>query len=156
METKASCACGAVSAKVTSPEPQPLFACHCHCGVCRRVTSAPFFWGVGFKDDTVELVGNEIDIWSHEAVKGGVTRKGCNKCGTFVVGLMPDVKFLPGALLYENDPKTAAPAGMHIFYEDRAVDCCTMDGLTKFKERPGGEVFAEEPKSVNKKGLLPW
>ncbi|CAN0042263.1 unnamed protein product, partial [Heterosigma akashiwo] len=129
-----NCVCGDV--RVNIGLSAPLFGAYCHCNICRKTTACPYYWGVGFPADKVTVrEGDEDKLSAHQAAgKDGITRYTCKRCGTLLHATAGQMAFISGALLHVSNPKTAVPASMHIYYNDRVLD--VDDSLPKFPEGP--------------------
>jgi len=72
------CLCGVVRYEA---DKAPVYASYCHCGMCRRVSGAPFTGFVEFPKDAVRWLTGRPAIYRSSP---GVVRRFCQQCGSFL------------------------------------------------------------------------
>ena len=72
------CLCGALRYRIDG---EPRVVSHCHCGLCRRVSGAPFVTWLTVRKDRVTVTGEPVWYASSEWARRGF----CSACGTHVL-----------------------------------------------------------------------
>ncbi|MEM7292574.1 MAG: GFA family protein, partial [Pseudomonadota bacterium] len=75
-EWTGQCLCGAVT---YSARARPIWAAFCHCGMCRKVSGAPYLSFVQFPVESVEWNGAEPKRYVSSP---GIKRAFCGDCGS--------------------------------------------------------------------------
>ncbi len=76
MEWTGGCLCGAVRYRASQT---PDYARYCHCGMCRKVSGAPFTGYAEFPEAVFEWVEGEPSQYRSSE---GVIRRFCSTCGS--------------------------------------------------------------------------
>ena len=121
------CRCGAYRFRVSE---KPFLVSYCHCGDCRKSTGAPVAIFAGFKEDDVEITGEEAAIY--KAIPE-VNRLFCARCGT-PIGYQ-DVR-LPGEMYYYIgmlDNQRAIAPQLHAFVAERLDWLNIVDDLPRYE-----------------------
>lgn len=87
------CLCGAVRYRVKG---DPVRALACHCTACQRRTGSAFGISAYFREDDVEILSGELQVYEHRSDETGrpLRMEFCRNCGTTVTWT---VEALPGA-----------------------------------------------------------
>ncbi|MFC5481318.1 GFA family protein [Massilia suwonensis] len=80
-----NCTCGDIRYRITGPALQVVA---CHCGMCRRMTGAPFSSYVVVKEAELELAAQDEALASYPVTER-TTRHFCRRCGTPVFNANP-------------------------------------------------------------------
>ena len=116
------CLCGAIRYSI---EGVPRVVSHCHCGLCRRVSGAPFFTWLTVKKDRVTITGDPI--WYASSDWGA--RGFCPTCGTHVLARSSHYQrywdITAGSL---NAPDCISPE-RHVFIADKVAWIDITDAL---------------------------
>ena len=80
-----SCACGHIQYTIAGPALQVVA---CHCGMCRRMTGAPFSSYVVVKEVDFEVAPSHEALASY-TVTERTTRHFCRRCGTPIFNANP-------------------------------------------------------------------
>lgn len=121
------CRCGAYRFHANA---EPFQVSWCHCSDCRRATGAPATIFAGFRENVVELLGNEAAV--HQ-VTSDAARLFCSQCGT-PIGYR-DVR-LPGEIYYYlgllEESSRLVPQ-LHAFEAERLEWLNIVDDLPRFE-----------------------
>ena len=75
MEWTGGCLCGAIRYRAGEP---PNYASYCHCGMCRKISGAPFTGFVEFPDGVLDWTQGRLEVYRSSEV---VLRRFCGTCG---------------------------------------------------------------------------
>ena len=130
MERTGKCLCGRIQYRT---EEEPIWAAHCHCGMCRRVSGAPFMSLVQFPEGKVEWTNEKpADYESSE----GIHRAFCPHCGSSLTFESNGFFYVTlGTLDDPNDIEIES----HVFTKNK-LNCIMMaDGLPEYVANRGGK-----------------
>lgn len=130
MEWTGGCLCGAV--RYRSGE-APKYASYCHCGMCRKISGAPFTGFVEFPQPALE--------WTRKAPRqyqssNGVIRGFCGDCGSSLTFEADGVVFMSQGSL---DAPGQVAFNCHTYTESRLPGMELSDGLPQFSGPAGGK-----------------
>lgn len=119
------CRCGAYRFRVSA---DPIQVSYCHCSDCRRATGAPVTVFAGFREEEVELLGDEAAV--HQP-SSEVERLFCSRCGTPIayrdLRLPDEIYYYLGLL---DDPASLVPQ-LHAFESERLAWLSIVDDLPR-------------------------
>ena len=124
------CLCGAIRYRANE---EPKWASYCHCGMCRKVSGAPFTAFVEFEPSTVTWMRGEPIQYSSSA---GVIRRFCGKCGSALTFEADGVLFLT---LGSLDSPESVKFNCHTYTASRLPGMELRDGLPNFSGPVGGK-----------------
>ncbi len=130
MEWTGGCLCGSIRYRASEA---PHWASYCHCGMCRKISGAPFTGYVQFPEGSFVWTQGKPSQYPSSS---GVTRRFCGDCGS--------------SLTFEADGVLFLTLGSLDFPEQVAFDCHTytssrlpgielVDGLPHFSGPVGGK-----------------
>ena len=128
METTGGCLCGEIRYRASEG---PVWASFCHCGMCRKVSGAPFMSFVEFADGVFAWTKGEA---SQYVSSGGVVRRFCRNCGGSLTFEMDGRTFIS---LGSLDHPEAVEIQRHCYTRFRLPNVKMADGLPEF-EGPAG------------------
>lgn len=121
------CRCGTYRFRVSA---EPIQVSYCHCSDCRRATGAPVTVFAGFREDEVELLGEEAAV--HRPAPE-VERLFCSRCGTPIgyrdLRLPDEIYYYLGLL---DEPSRLVPQ-LHAFETERLAWLHIVDDLPRFE-----------------------
>ena len=130
MEWSGGCLCGSIRYRSGSA---PQWASYCHCGMCRKVTGAPFAGFVEFPESAVEWTGDEPG--RHRSSEG-VVRRFCGACGSSLTFEADGVLFVS---LGSLDAPGQITFDCHTYTTSRLPGMELSDGLPQFPGPAGGK-----------------
>ncbi|MGI9483122.1 MAG: GFA family protein [Hyphomicrobiales bacterium] len=130
MEWTGGCLCGAV---LYHSENAPVWASYCHCGMCRKVSGAPYAGFVEFQPSTFEWTKGQPVIFNSTS---GVIRRFCSECGTSLTFEADGVLFLS---LGSLDAPEKVEFNCHTYTEFKLPCIKLTDGLPQFPGPAGGK-----------------
>ncbi len=130
MDWTGGCLCGAIRYRASEA---PKYASYCHCGMCRKVSGAPFTGFVEFPEGALDWTQGQLEVYRSSQ---GVLRRFCGTCGS--------------SLTFEADGILFVSLGSLDFPERVAVKCHTYtdsqlpaiklaDGLPNFSGPASGK-----------------
>lgn len=130
MEWTGGCLCGSVRYRARKA---PAYASYCHCGMCRKVSGAPFSGHVEFPEGTVDWTEGHPALY-HSS--NGVIRRFCSDCGSSLTFEAEGVMFLSLGSLDEPDQVTF---DRHTYTRSRLPGMEIDDGLPTCPGPAGGK-----------------
>lgn len=119
------CRCGIYRFRAAT---EPIQVSYCHCSDCRRATGAPVTVFAGFREDEVELLGDEAAV--HQSTPE-VERLFCAQCGTPIgyrdLRLADEIYYYLGLL---DEPSRLVPR-LHAFESERLAWLNIVDDLPR-------------------------
>ncbi len=104
LDYEGRCSCESILLRLAG---EPETVVYCHCKDCRRWSGAPVTVFVGYKQDRVEITGDEPKIYGSSP---GVRRAFCENCGTslsYEDESLPDEIYFFGGIL--DEPEAFGP-----------------------------------------------
>lgn len=124
METSGGCLCGAIRYRASEA---PKWASFCHCGMCRKVSGAPFMSFVEFGDGVFAWTSGEAERY---VSSDGVVRRFCGTCGSSLTFEMDGRTFIAlGSLDHPEDVEIQR----HCYTRFRLPTVKMADGLPEFE-----------------------
>ncbi len=130
MEWTGGCLCGRVRYRASE---RPHWASYCHCGMCRKVSGAPFMGFVEFPGGTLEWLGEEANRYESSA---GVIRRFCGTCGS---SLTFDADGMVFIALGSLDHPERVTVERHAYAASRLPGLKFADDLPEFLGPVGGK-----------------
>ncbi len=130
MEWSGGCLCGAIRYRASA---DPLWASYCHCGMCRKVSGAPFMAFVEFPQGTVTWTNGEA---SRYRSSDGVERRFCSTCGSSLTFEAGELMFIALGSLDHPEQVTIE---RHCYASARLPNLKMADGLPEFPGPFGGK-----------------
>jgi hypothetical protein len=130
MDWTGGCLCGAVRYRSRQP---PQWASYCHCGMCRKVSGAPFMAFVQFPDGALRWTDGEVN--SYES-SDGVVRRFCGACGSSLTFEADGLTFIA---LGSLDHPEQVEVERHCYTKFRLPGLKMADGLPEFPGSFGGK-----------------
>ena len=130
MEWTGGCLCGSIRYRASDA---PRWASYCHCGMCRKVSGAPFAGFVEFPPGSLEWTkGRPQPYHSSE----GVVRRFCAACGSSLTFEADGVVFLS---LGSLDRPEQVNVNCHTYTSSRLPGIELADGLPQLPGPVGGK-----------------
>jgi hypothetical protein len=130
MEWTGGCLCGAIRYRASEA---PQWASYCHCGMCRKVSGAPFMGFVEFPARTLQWTqGQPAQYHSSD----GVIRRFCSTCGSSLTFEADGLVFIS---LGSLDSPEHVVVERHCYTKDRLPGIVLADGLPQFPGPFGGK-----------------
>ncbi len=124
------CLCGAI--RYLAGEP-PNYASYCHCGMCRKVSGAPFTGFVEVPDGALAWTQGQLEVYRSSE---GVLRRFCGTCGS-------SLTFEAGGILFvalgSLDFPEQVDVTCHTYTSSRLPAIELADGLPQFPGPAGGK-----------------
>lgn len=130
MDWTGGCLCGAVRYRASAA---PHWASYCHCGMCRKVSGAPFTSFVEFPPGILEWTEGEPRPYKSSP---GVIRRFCGTCGSALTFEADGMTFLT---LGSLDFPERVTVERHCYTRDRLPGIALADGLPEFPGPVGGK-----------------
>ena len=130
MEWTGGCLCGAIRYRAGEA---PKYASYCHCGMCRKVTGAPFTGFVEFPDGALAWTQGRLEAYHSSE---GVVRRFCATCGSSLTFEAEGIVFL--ALGSLDCPEQVA-VNCHTYTKTQLPGIELADGLPQFPGPAGGK-----------------
>jgi hypothetical protein len=130
MEWTGGCLCGAV--RYRSGE-APKYASYCHCGMCRKISGAPFSGFVEFPDGGLEWTQGTPSQYESS---NGVIRRFCSDCGSSLTFEADGVVFISQGSL---DMPAQVAFDCHTYTKSRLPGMELADGLPQYPGPAGGK-----------------
>jgi hypothetical protein len=130
MEWTGGCLCGSIRYRAGQA---PQWASYCHCGMCRKVSGAPFSGFVEFPPGTLEWTRGQLRRYQST---DGVIRRFCGTCGSSLTFEADGVLFLS---LGSLDAPEQVVFNCHTYTDSRLPGMELADGLPQFPGPVGGK-----------------
>jgi len=130
MEWMGGCLCGAIRYQASEA---PCFASYCHCGMCRKISGAPFSGFVEFPKGAVEWLDGRSQEYRSSP---GVIRRFCQACGSFLTFEADGVVFMT---LGSLDAPENVRFDCHTYTDFRLPGITLSDGLPQHPGPVGGK-----------------
>jgi hypothetical protein len=130
MEWTGGCLCGAIRYRASDA---PQWASYCHCGMCRKVSGAPFMGFVEFPAGTLQWAQGQP---SQYRSSDGVIRRFCRNCGSSLTFEADGMVFIS---LGSLDFPEHVVVERHCYTKDRLPGIELADGLPEFPGPFGGK-----------------
>ncbi len=124
------CACAAIRYVAEAP---PTWASYCHCGICRKLSGAPYMAWVEFSPASVRWAGGNIGEYHSSP---GVLRRFCRTCGTSLTFEADGVMFIA---LGSLDKPEDISFGAHTYTAFRLPSITRTDALPQYPGPIGGK-----------------
>ena len=124
------CLCGAIRYRVSEA---PKYASYCHCGMCRKVSGAPFTGFFEVPDGNLEWTQGQLQAYHSSE---GVLRRFCGNCGSSLTFEAEGIVFLSLGSL--DHPERVA-VDCHTYTGSRLPEVKLTDGLPQFPGPAGGK-----------------
>lgn len=122
--------CGSVRYRASDA---PHWASYCHCGMCRKVSGAPFTGFVEFPQETIELMEGQPNQYQSS---NGVVRRFCGGCGSSLTFEADGMVFIS---LGSLDFPEHVVVERHVYTQSRLPGLDLADGLPQFPGPVGGK-----------------
>jgi hypothetical protein len=133
-----SCQCGDVRYRITA---QPTWVGHCHCGMCRRMSGAPFITWMTVPAHSVAWQGKAPALFRASPL---AQRGHCPTCGAQIAWQgTQEPHNIDIAVATLSDPG-AVRASMHIYWDDRMPGIELADRLPKYRQGHRDSPLVEE------------
>ena len=130
MEWTGGCLCGSPRYRASRP---PQWAAHCHCGMCRKISGAPFATFVEFPEGTFEWTRSEPAKYQSSS---GVKRGFCRTCGSSLTYEPDEMLFIA---LGSLDQPEHVQIESHVYTRTQLPSILLADGLPHFPGPRGGK-----------------
>ncbi len=130
MEWTGGCLCGAIRYRASQA---PQWASYCHCGMCRKVSGAPFMGFVEFLAGTLQWTQGQPGQYRSSE---GVIRRFCSNCGSSLTFEADGMVFIS---LGSLDFPEHVVVERHCYSKDRLPGIALADGLPQFPGPFGGK-----------------
>ncbi len=130
MQWTGGCLCGSVRYRASEA---PDWASYCHCGMCRKISGAPFTGYVQFPEESFEWTQGRPSLY---ASSSGVTRRFCGTCGSALTFEADGVLFLT---LGSLDVPEQVAFDCHTYTNAKLPGIALADGLPHFPGPVGGK-----------------
>ena len=130
MEWTGGCLCGSIRYRAGAA---PIWASYCHCGMCRRVSGAPFTGFVQFREETVEWTQGQLAAYQSSE---GIVRRFCSACGTSLTFETDGILFIS---LGSLDAPEQVEFDCHAYTSTRLPGMELADGLPHYPGPVGGK-----------------
>lgn len=130
MEWTGGCLCGAIRYHASDP---PMWASYCHCGMCRKVSGAPYMGFVQFSEETFKWLRGRSAVYQSSE---GVTRRFCGSCGSSLTFEADGMLFLS---LGSLDFPEQVVVERHCYAARRLPGVGFADGLPRYPGPFGGK-----------------
>ncbi|MCP5373191.1 MAG: GFA family protein [Hyphomicrobiales bacterium] len=130
MEWTGGCLCGAVR---YGSDAAPLWASYCHCGMCRKVSGAPYMAFVEFPAGALRWTAGQARAYTSS---DGVVRRFCGACGGSLTFEAEGLVFIA---LGSLDAPERVQVQRHCYTRDRLPGIKLADGLPQFPGPFGGK-----------------
>ncbi|MDH3659020.1 MAG: GFA family protein [Alphaproteobacteria bacterium] len=130
MEWTGGCLCGEVRYRADAA---PAYASYCHCGMCQKVSGAPFMGFVEFPKGAVQWTAENPDQYRSSE---GVIRRFCGRCGSSLTFEADGVFFIS---LGSLDRPEQVAFDCHTYTQSRLPGITLNDGLPHFPGPAGGK-----------------
>ena len=130
MEWTGGCLCGSIRYRAGKA---PQWASYCHCGMCRKVSGAPFMGFVQFPEGSFEWVLGQANQYRSS---DGVTRRFCSTCGSSLTFEADGMVFIS---LGSLDRPEDVVVERHCYTKARLPGLELADGLPHFPGPVGGK-----------------
>ena len=130
MEWTGGCLCGSVRYRASEA---PHWASYCHCGMCRKVSGAPYMAFVEFPEGTLKWTDGLAKDYESSS---GVIRRFCERCGSSLTFEADGLVFISlGSLDYPEQ----VTVQYHCYTQSRLSGIRLADGLPEFPGPFGGK-----------------
>lgn len=130
MEWTGGCLCGSIRYRASA---EPQWASYCHCGMCRKISGAPFMGFVEFPEGTFEWIQGQLNQYQSSK---GVTRRFCSNCGS-------SLTFEAGGILFISQGSLDFPEQVvfdcHTYTKTQLPGIELADKLPQFPGPVGGK-----------------
>ena len=123
MEWTGGCLCGSIRYRASDA---PQWASYCHCGMCRKVSGAPFMSFVEFPEGAFEWIAGQAEPYRSS---DGAIRRFCGKCGSSLTFEADGMLFIS---LGSLDCPEQVVVERHCYTEFRLPGIALADGLPQF------------------------
>lgn len=130
MEWTGGCLCGSIRYRASDA---PKWASYCHCGMCRKVSGAPFSGFVEFPEGAFEWTQGQL---RHYQSSNGVIRRFCGNCGSSLTFEADGVLFISMGSL---DFPEQVDFNCHTYTKSGLPGIELADGLPQFPGPVGGK-----------------
>ena len=130
MQWTGGCLCGAIRYRASDA---PQWASYCHCGMCRKISGAPFTGFVQFQAGTFEWTQGQLIRYQSS---NGVIRRFCGTCGSSLTFEADAVLFVS---LGSLDSPDQIDVKCHTYTKTRLPGMALTDGLPHFPGPVGGK-----------------
>ena len=124
------CLCGSIRFRASDA---PQWASYCHCGMCRRISGAPFTGFVEFPDGAFEWTQGQLNQYRSST---GVIRRFCGNCGSSLTFEADGILFIS---LGSLDFPEQVVFDCHTYTKSRLAGMELADGLPQFPGPVGGK-----------------
>ncbi len=130
MDWTGGCLCGAIRYRASEA---PKYASYCHCGMCRKVSGAPFTGFVEFPNRNLEWTQGQLEVYRSSQ---DVLRRFCGTCGSSLTFEADGILFVSLGSL--DSPERVA-VKCHTYTSSRLPAIELADGLPNFPGPAGGK-----------------
>ena len=130
MEWMGGCLCGSIRYRASEA---PRWASYCHCGMCRKVSGAPFVGFVEFPENVFEWTRGQL---SQYRSSNGVMRHFCGDCGSSLTFEADGVLFISQGSL---DCPEQVVFDCHTYTRSQLPRIDLADGLPRYPGPVGGK-----------------
>ncbi len=130
MEWTGGCLCGAIRYRASAA---PNYASYCHCGMCRKVSGAPFTGFAEFPHGALAWTQGQLEVYHSSE---GVLRRFCGTCGSSLTFEADGILLVA---LGSLDSPEQVDVACHTYTSSRLPAIELADGLPNFPGPAGGK-----------------